>query len=126
MENGGGRKASATRNGGRTVPHLSLRVARAVEAAGQDPRPAEAALDPPQTDGPAAVWDFDVCFSDSLAAGSQPGDGPADVCAQSSAAPSRTANPASSRTPEPTSGPHRRAGYPGRPSRRGGAAPSPQ
>src|SRR5258708_14593571 len=115
MENGGGRKASATRNGGRTVPHLSLRVARAVEAAGQDPRTAEAALDPPQTDGPAAVWDFDVCFSDSLAAGGQPGDEPADVYAKSSASLSRTGKPPSCRHPEPTAGPHRRTTYPEEP-----------
>src|SRR6266705_2691260 len=43
MEDGRRRKASTTRNGGRTAPRLSLRVAPAVEATGEDPRSADSA-----------------------------------------------------------------------------------
>src|SRR6266550_2616662 len=89
MEDGRRRKASTTRNGGRTAPRLSLRVAPAVEATGEDPRSAESAVDPSQADRPVVVWDFDVCLSDDLAAGSQQRDEPAAVLGEPAVAVSR-------------------------------------
>src|SRR4029077_12857536 len=90
------------------------------------PQPGESVFDPPQTGRSAVVWDFDVCFSDGLAAGGQPGDEPADVFAKSSAGLSRTGKPAACRHTEPTAGPHRREAHPGEPARLGAAAHSPQ
>src|SRR6516162_1315119 len=113
MEDGRRRKASATRNGGRTAPCLSLRVASAVEATGEDPRSAESAVDPSQADGPVVVGDFDVCLSDDLATGSQPGDEPAAVLGEPAVAVSRAGQLAASGYAGPPAGEDR--GEPDRP-----------
>src|SRR6516165_11617306 len=104
MEDGRRRKASATRNGGRTAPCLSLRVASAVEATGEDPRSAESAVDPSQADGPVVVGDFYVCLSDDLATGSQPGDEPAAVLGEPAVAVSRAGQLAASGYAGPPAG----------------------
>src|SRR6266480_2961582 len=117
MEDGRRRKASTTRNGGRTTPRLSLRVAPAVEATGEDPRSAESAVDPSQADRPVVVWDFDVCLSDDLAAGSQQGDEPAAVLGEPATAVPRAGELAASGYAGPPAGQDRSEPDPGEPAR---------
>src|SRR6266699_1828494 len=117
MEDGRRRKASTTRNGGRTAPRLSLRVAPAVEATGEDPRSAESAVDPSQADRPVVVWDFDVCLSDDLAAGSQQRDEPAAVLGEPAVAVSRAGELAASGYAGPPAGEDRGEPDPGEPDR---------
>src|SRR5438034_291594 len=116
MEDGRRRKASTTRNGGRTAPRLSLRVAPAVEATGEDPRSAESAVDPSQADRPVVVWDFDVCLSDDLAAGSQQRDEPAAVLGEPAVAVSRAGELAASGYAGPPAGEDRGEPDPGEPA----------
>src|SRR6516225_2981939 len=116
MEDGRRRKASATRNGGRTAPCLSLRVASAVEATGEDPRSAESAVDPSQADGPVVVGDFDVCLSYDLATGSQPGDEPAAVLGEPAVAVSRAGELATSGYAGPPAGQDCGGPDPGKPA----------
>src|SRR2546429_1633095 len=117
MEDGRRRKASTTRNDGRTTPRLSLRVAPAVEATGEDPRSAESAVDPSQADRPVVVWDFDVCLSDDLAAGSQQRDEPAAVLGEPAVAVSRAGELAASGYAGPPAGEDRGEPDPGEPDR---------
>src|SRR5437763_16840973 len=73
MGDGRRRKASATRNDGRTAPRLSLRVAPTVEANGQDSRSAKSSVNSSQADLCVVVRDFDVSVSNELSTRSTTG-----------------------------------------------------
>src|SRR5881394_1733301 len=117
MGDGRRRKASATRNDGRTAPRLSLRVAPTVEATGQDSRSAKSSVNSSQADLSVVVRDFDVRVPNELATRSQPGDEPAAVLGEPATAVPRAGELAASGYAGPPAGQDRSEPDPGEPAR---------